>query len=165
MPKITSLVLTMSRDSNGVVAAQVDYTLNYTGPEAMANLSFEESALLLQRVGARDPAFLQTLPAAQAGARLIVSTTQGDSSDELVTVLYKITSHPNADGVPPTPNGGRVQRTNRLVLSGDVLAKLLKPGREHPYLLVTVIPTEVMSDIQIAEVDIDVGDPGDAPPA
>jgi hypothetical protein len=165
MPMITSLVLTMSRDSNRVVAAQVDYTLNYTGAEAMANLAFEESALLLRRVGTRDVDSLQTLPVAQGGTRLIITTAPGDASDELVAVLYKITTHPNADGVPPTPNGGQVKRTYKHELTGDELSKLLEPGREHPYLLVTVLPTDVKSDIQIAEVDIDVGDPGEPPPA
>lgn len=163
MPTITSLVLTMSRDSNGVVAAQVDYTLEFTGAEAMANVEFEETALLLRRVGARDPVSEQALPTDQRGTKLVITTAPGDTSDELVATLFKITQQPGPLGVPPTPRGGQFQRTYKSVLSEDELSKLLETGREHPYILVTVVPTDIRPDLQLAQVEIDVGDPGETP--
>jgi hypothetical protein len=41
------------------------------------------------------------------------------------------------------------------------LSKLRQTGRDHPVVVVDVLPQDVTPDIDVAHVEIDVGDPGE----
>jgi outer membrane lipoprotein-sorting protein len=149
MPEIQQLDLTVSLDSKGVITVQVDYTLTFSADETDANIAFNERVVLMRRLGGRD---LYQLHAQVAGPP-VASQEPGDIADETISVLVDGTTTVAALGAPP------VARTFRHVLNAEETAELLEVGREHPYVVVSAVPARIRADMQIAELEIDVGDP------
>lgn len=148
MPEIQQLDLTVSLDSNGVIAVQVDYTLAFSDAEVAANIAFNERVVLLRRLGGRD------LYQLQVAVQPVASQEPGDIADETVSVLADETTTVAAVGAQPA-----AARSFRHVLNAEESAELLEVGREHPYVVVSVVPARIRADLQIAELEIDVGDP------
>ena len=152
MPTITLLNLLMSRDSNGVVGIRVDYTLEFSAAEVNADIAFAERVDLVRRVGRTDRHAV-VVPGAPPAA----SQPPGDRPDRFVATLSDSTLNVAQLGLPP--GSASVSRSFTRELSGSELAELLEVGREHPYVVVSVSPVEITSDVQLVPVEIDVGDP------
>jgi hypothetical protein len=159
VPTVQQLDLTMSLDSNGQISAQVDYTLGFSEAEIAADVEFAERAVLLRRLGARDLFSLQAVPGPRAGVQLVHAEAPGDLADEAITVFVDATARFDSLGVPAQAPA-EVARSFRHVLTAEEAAALVEVGREHPYVVVTVVPVGITADVQFAQVDIDVGDPG-----
>jgi DNA-binding beta-propeller fold protein YncE len=160
VPTINGLDLTMSLDAKGVITARIDYTLEFSPEEAAANISIAEKAVLARRYGGLD---LYTAQAAgAAGMQLLAGQAAGDQADQVVAVLQDQTagfdSFGIAAGAPPS-----VTRSFTHTLTDTERTALLEVGREHPYALVSVLPAGIRADVQIAQVEIDVGDPAGVP--
>jgi hypothetical protein len=158
MPTITLLELTMSKNSKGVIAAEVTYTLEFSDAEIAADITFTEHVVLVRRVGLADVYSTPTLPGPAGGVQLVVTQIAGDTPDAVVAVLADTTTRFGDLGVGPAAPAA-VDRAYKHVLSADELAKLVERGREHPYVYVAALPTGISADVQIAAVDIDVDDP------
>jgi YVTN family beta-propeller protein len=149
MPTITLLNLTMSRDTAGVVAAKVEYRLQFSDTEIRGNIAFAERVALIRRYGETD------IYAAGTTSPTI-TTGPSDPRDRVVAILTDETMH--VDDLGATIEAPTVARTFIHVLTLSELGVLLEIGREHPYALVSASPIEFRSDVQVAPVEIDVGD-------
>jgi hypothetical protein len=158
LPTIQLLDLVMSLDSNGEIAAQVTYTLEFSETEIAANISFEERVALVRRIGVRDAYSVQVVPGEGPGVKVVVTRPPNDAPDEEICVLIDATLAFDSLGVPHDAPA-KVQRSFRRVLSAAEVSELLEVGREHPYAVVTVLPMGVTPDVQLAQVEVDVGDP------
>jgi DNA-binding beta-propeller fold protein YncE len=161
VPTINGLDLTMSLDANGVVTARIDYTLRFSPEEAAANISVAERAVLARRYGVLDTYTAQASIA--AGMQLLVGQAAGDPADQVVAVLQDETASYTSFGVGAGAPAA-VPRSFTHTLTDTEQAALLEVGREHPYALVSVLPAGIRADVQIAQVEIDVGDPAAPPP-
>lgn len=154
MPTITFLNLTLSRDTGGVVAAKVEYTLQFSETEVRGNAGFAERVVLIRRYGETDLyAIGPTSPT--------VTTSPLDPRDRVVTILADATRF--ASDLGATIESPTAARSFTHVLTESELAILLEIGRERPYALVSASPIDFRSDVQLAPVDIDVGDPVPSP--
>src|SRR5437867_2017674 len=143
MATIEDLVLTLSRDTQNRVMIKVTYTAHFMTTEVEGGIWFYESARLHRREGVRDD--LRTRP-------------ESDPPDIDIFEFDSSTPEMNAG----TAVDGRIKRSLERTLGTEDLKKLLKTGREHVYVFVTLQPMGIAGDVKGIELDlVDVGDPGD----
>jgi WD40 repeat protein len=150
MPTITLLNLTMSRDTGGVVAAKVEYTLQFSDTEVRGNVAFAERVALIRRYGDTD--LYAASPTSPTG-----TPRPSDPRDRVVAILADATI--SVSDLGATLEAPMAARSFTHVLTQSELGILLEIGREHPYALVSASPIGFISDVQLAPVEIDVGDP------
>jgi hypothetical protein len=143
MASIENLVLTLSRSSDGTVGVRVRYTAVF-GPEerSIEGLRFSDNAYLIERKGLRDDA---------RGFEMFT-----DAPDTNVAWL-------NMGGFfsPSDAKDGKVERSAERDLTDEELGKLREVGREHAYVGVQLQPVGIEAAFKVAEVEIDIGDPGE----
>ena len=164
MPTIRDLVLTISRDSNKRVAAEVTYNLEFTAAEIAADIEYEEVVFLYERLGNQDRHYIETSNWGGGEAFLQRSTSQdpGDAEDSVIATLYQETHRITSLGLGGSAGTSKqVPRSFKRVLTGEELAKLTQVGREYAYTVVFAVPSHISGDVQVTGVEIDIGDPGE----
>jgi hypothetical protein len=150
MPSINNLDLTMSRDTNGVITARVDFELQFSQFEIDAKVSISERVALVRQIGDLDRWDLG------AGGPV---QSQGNQGDATVAVL----SSGDVDAASLGLSAGAASSVTRSfthVLSYAEREVLLEVGRDHPYAVVSVVPKGLSADLKLAAVEmLDVGDP------
>jgi hypothetical protein len=153
MPSISNLDLTMSRDTNGMVTARVDFKLQFSEFEIDSNVPITEHVALVRQRGDLDHWELGTGGAvpSQAGG--------GNQADTMIAVL----SSSDVDAASLGLSAGAensVTRSFTHVLTAAERAALLESGPDHPYAVVSVVPNGLSADLKLAAVEtLDVGDP------
>jgi hypothetical protein len=143
MAFIEDLILTLSRSSDGSVGVRVSYTANFNQTEmSLTSLEFWDSVMIYARKGLRDDS--QPL------------TADADLADVPVVPV-----HTGGNFTAAGAKDGRIARSFEQQLTADELVRLREVGREHPYVVVTLRPVNIAEDRKIAELDIDIGDPGE----
>ena len=154
MPTISNLNLTMSRDSRDVVSARVDYRLELSTFEVHANVTFHERVALIRQVEGADRWALPVI------ADAIPIPRPADAAGEPDLAVAVLSDGDLNAAVLGLTAAGRVNRTFTRSLNRQELQTLLEPGQDHPYVVVSAIPVDVVGDIKLAAVrTVDVGDP------
>jgi hypothetical protein len=153
MPSISNVDLTMSRDSNGVVTARIDFELQFSQFEIDVNVPITERVALVRQIGNLDRWELGTGGAVQS------QSGGGSQLDTTIAVLSSSDVDAASLGLAAGA-GGSVTRSFTHVLTAAERAALLEVGPDHPYAVVSVVPNGLSADLKLAAVEmLDVGDP------
>jgi hypothetical protein len=152
MATIHDLVLTVSRDSEDRVGIKVTYAVDFTSLEQSVKVVFDENVVLYESVGQEDAFEIMVADWIVPTAWVRNRWAKG-APDLPIANLYQ--------GTLTASKSGSANRTVERWLTPAELSKLRQSGREHPVVVVEVLPQNVTPDIDVAHVDIDVGDPGE----
>ncbi len=158
MPTISDLVLEVSLDSEGQIKTKVDYDVAFTAAEKASKVHYTEDAVLYDRRGLIDSWYLNADP----------DSPGVDPIEGLVQMWRNIDSAAPPDNyvlilgtadVNPSDPAAEAHRSFEKTLNHWQRNKLIETGREHPYVLVSLLPQQIGATFKLTQLEIDVGDP------
>lgn len=163
MAAISNLVLEVSLDSEGQIKAKVDYDVTFSSAEKSANVRYIERALLYERKGLLDDWYWHVGPDPSGEHEAVDSLVQvwqsvGATPDEHPMDNY-VVDFGGFDDLNPNASGAEDHRSFTNYLTHWQRNKLLETGREHPYVLVWLVPKQIGAAFELQKLEIDVGDP------
>jgi len=160
VPTISDPVLAMTLDTEGTLTASVNYNVTFTAAEKTSNVRFIERATLYDRKGLLDDWGWQAGPDTDDYVDSLVHVFQNIGGSGLPNMDKYILDFGSNDDVDPNGPGAETARSFTQVLGLGARHRLLEVGREHPYVLVFIVPKQIGADFKLSRpLEIDVGDP------
>ena len=160
MPTISDPVLAMSLDTEGTLTATVNYGVTFTLTEKSSNVRFIERATLYDRKGLLDDWGWQAGPDSDDGVESLVHVFQNIGGAGIASMDNYILDFGSNDDLDPSGPKAEKPRAFTSILGMGARHRLLEVGREHPYVLVFIVPKQIGADFMLSRpLEIDVGDP------
>jgi len=160
VPTISDPVLAMTLDTEGNITAKVDYNITFTTAEKSSNVRFIERATLYDRKGLLDDWGWQAGPDSDDAVDSLVHLFQNIGGAGLASMDHFVLDFGGNEDLDPSGPDAEKPRSFTKVLGMVARARLLEVGREHPYVLVFIVPKQIGADFKLSvPLEIDVGDP------